>query len=216
MKIDYDTQWKTIITDLFDDFIEFYGDVNDGYFDTQLYDEPLHQINPYFSSFEDKGTYFLVADPAANGLRIESVDNDSGNGTLPIDNFEYESILDLPLNFNYGRRKVLESNGFNSNVIIDAPEFAEGEGFGSGTIFYLEVAGTLYNFRNFEVPTPNFTINGEATVNLRIVGKNESSFLNYDKDFTISVNDKVYIESYADSEERRVGKECRSRWSPYH
>ena len=27
------------------------------------------------------------------------------------------------------------------------------------------------------------------------------------------VNDELYI---ARSEERRVGKECRSRWSPYH
>ena len=26
----------------------------------------------------------------------------------------------------------------------------------------------------------------------------------------------VYCEIYSRSEERRVGKECRSRWSPYH
>ena len=29
-------------------------------------------------------------------------------------------------------------------------------------------------------------------------------------------NGKVGIETIARSEERRVGKECRSRWSPYH
>ena len=28
--------------------------------------------------------------------------------------------------------------------------------------------------------------------------------------------DGKYISAYARSEERRVGKECRSRWSPYH
>src|SRR3712207_9389018 len=27
---------------------------------------------------------------------------------------------------------------------------------------------------------------------------------------------KVYLEGQLRSEERRVGKECRSRWSPYH
>ena len=27
---------------------------------------------------------------------------------------------------------------------------------------------------------------------------------------------KAYIEVFRRSEERRVGKECRSRWSPYH
>ena len=26
----------------------------------------------------------------------------------------------------------------------------------------------------------------------------------------------AYVESFTRSEERRVGKECRSRWSPYH
>ena len=26
----------------------------------------------------------------------------------------------------------------------------------------------------------------------------------------------IFLESAARSEERRVGKECRSRWSPYH
>src|SRR3712207_9035404 len=32
-----------------------------------------------------------------------------------------------------------------------------------------------------------------------------------------TINNKTYtIQSNARSEERRVGKECRSRWSPYH
>ena len=30
------------------------------------------------------------------------------------------------------------------------------------------------------------------------------------------VNDKMYAQDWGRSEERRVGKECRSRWSPYH
>ena len=32
----------------------------------------------------------------------------------------------------------------------------------------------------------------------------------------LAVNGKVQTQSYTRSEERRVGKECRSRWSPYH
>ena len=28
--------------------------------------------------------------------------------------------------------------------------------------------------------------------------------------------DKILSDKWARSEERRVGKECRSRWSPYH
>ena len=37
-------------------------------------------------------------------------------------------------------------------------------------------------------------------------------------DETIKVMEDVYVDYINDirSEERRVGKECRSRWSPYH
>ena len=35
------------------------------------------------------------------------------------------------------------------------------------------------------------------------------------KDFNLDVADKEFI-IFVRSEERRVGKECRSRWSPYH
>ena len=36
--------------------------------------------------------------------------------------------------------------------------------------------------------------------------------------FGVAVMDSVMLGSFGDvrSEERRVGKECRSRWSPYH
>ena len=37
-----------------------------------------------------------------------------------------------------------------------------------------------------------------------------------DQSFWVSVNDlKAYANAFYRSEERRVGKECRSRWSPY-
>ena len=37
------------------------------------------------------------------------------------------------------------------------------------------------------------------------------------KDFQIGETNRAYEDNFAErSEERRVGKECRSRWSPYH
>ena len=36
------------------------------------------------------------------------------------------------------------------------------------------------------------------------------------KIFYKKIDEKIYNGSHARSEERRVGKECRSRWSPYH
>ena len=34
--------------------------------------------------------------------------------------------------------------------------------------------------------------------------------------YIYDTNNKAYLDFVARSEERRVGKECRSRWSPYH
>ena len=36
------------------------------------------------------------------------------------------------------------------------------------------------------------------------------------KDATARVACETLVTTYVRSEERRVGKECRSRWSPYH
>ena len=38
----------------------------------------------------------------------------------------------------------------------------------------------------------------------------------YEEDIVIGMEREELIATYARSEERRVGKECRSRWSPYH
>ena len=41
------------------DYIEFFGDKNDGSFDAQIYDTPNSQPNPYQSLFNDTAAYFL-------------------------------------------------------------------------------------------------------------------------------------------------------------
>ena len=38
----------------------------------------------------------------------------------------------------------------------------------------------------------------------------------YILDYSLNKEQRKYLESKGRSEERRVGKECRSRWSPYH
>src|SRR6266498_1889638 len=47
-----------------------------------------------------------------------------------------------------------------------------------------------------------------------------SKLQGFDKDSTLSIRRRILVEtiriSMSRSEERRVGKECRSRWSPYH
>ena len=54
-------------------------------------------------------------------------------------------------------------------------------------------------------------------MNIEEIKPGESSNVEYKVD--IPKNSTKYIKTvitFARSEERRVGKECRSRWSPYH
>ena len=58
-----------------------------------------------------------------------------------------------------------------------------------------------------------YKIYGEKLYSLNIIGYNEIiDYINA----KISLDEAVYQIKRSRSEERRVGKECRSRWSPYH
>ena len=49
-----------------------------------------------------------------------------------------------------------------------------------------------------------------------VVNSSENSESSEGNFIDIKILDKVSSKSNVRSEERRVGKECRSRWSPYH
>jgi hypothetical protein len=61
------------------DFIEFYGEKNDGSFDTKLYSDSLYQPAIEYSVANDTATYFLTYNPTSNGLRFTPV-NDNNYG----------------------------------------------------------------------------------------------------------------------------------------
>ena len=52
------------------------------------------------------------------------------------------------------------------------------------------------------------------------VSCSKSEKLNVNCTISVMIDGELYLDGYAytvqRSEERRVGKECRSRWSPYH
>src|SRR5437868_3361462 len=46
--------------------------------------------------------------------------------------------------------------------------------------------------------------------------KNVTLYKQGDVNFILNAEPESFAQAFARSEERRVGKECRSRWSPYH
>ena len=65
--------------------------------------------------------------------------------------------------------------------------------------------------------SPNLHARSLKTQKTRIIGLILPDISNpFFADIASSVNEIVYGQGHRRSEERRVGKECRSRWSPYH
>ncbi|MBL0102886.1 MAG: hypothetical protein IPP51_03480 [Bacteroidetes bacterium] len=65
------------------DFIEFYGQRNDGSFDTPMYADPTYQPAIEFSLFNDTSVYFLTYNPLANGSRITSDNTNNYSSYTP-------------------------------------------------------------------------------------------------------------------------------------
>ncbi|WP_147275657.1 hypothetical protein [Adhaeribacter pallidiroseus] len=63
------------------DYLEFYGERNDGKLDREIYKNPQHQSNPYFSLYTDTAAYFLTVSPST-GKRVPILNN-SANGLTP-------------------------------------------------------------------------------------------------------------------------------------
>jgi hypothetical protein len=67
------------------DYIEFWGEMNDGKPDKNLYRNPDYQLCEKFSLNTDTVTYFLTVNPAGGNLRYLSAPNNTSGNTLPAD-----------------------------------------------------------------------------------------------------------------------------------
>lgn len=109
---------------LANDYIEFYAEKNDGWFDSRLYKNADDQINTEYSLFNDTSTYFLTFNNSVNNKRI--VYDESSNYSsytaapwflcLSKDFYNSEYIDGMPLISN------------SSGTLFD-PEYVKGEGF---------------------------------------------------------------------------------------
>jgi hypothetical protein len=69
------------------DFIEFWGEMNDGKPDKTLYNNPDQQLDDKYSLFSDTATFFLTVNATGNNLRYTQTDNPVGTNTLPADDY---------------------------------------------------------------------------------------------------------------------------------
>lgn len=121
------------------DFIEFYGQGNDGSMDRELYLVPEFQPNIYKSLYTDTTSYFLTFDDKADKKRVLDVQNNI-SGSLPVkEKFYYHisKMYGLGTRFNAG-----ENPNQLLNYVFDS-EYDIGEGF-AGTNFLGPTGNILY------------------------------------------------------------------------
>ncbi len=174
------------------DYIEFFGQQNDGEFDTQLFADAGKQLQVEHSLFTDESTYFLISDNTGPFERYENETNDISNAPAAEDYFMYESILLNTNTFHFGEPYYVsgtfsyfstfdEGEGWVSSVVRDLTDFPPA-GTNTGIDFRLD---SEHLFEGADV---------DAQVTARVVGRNKSTGVINDKHLQIYVDDTQFAD----------------------
>lgn len=105
------------------DYIEFYGEPNDGTLDKELYPVANTQPHNYYSLFTDTAAYFLTFNTTVLGKRIQNFQA-AKTGLVPENYIIQESLGVYPEAFYQGRYIIAQ---------MSLSDYQEGEGFMGGT-----------------------------------------------------------------------------------
>jgi Peptidase family C25 len=109
------------------DYIEFWGEMNDGKPDLQLYKKPEFQLADRYSLETDTATYFLTVNSAGGNLRYSSATNPAAGSAIPDAYFIRK--IDL-----YYKNQINLGYGENAGSYVYSSSYDNGEGFTSNTI----------------------------------------------------------------------------------
>ncbi len=126
------------------DYIEFYGEHNDGWFDSLLYQPGTDQTNPYFSLFTDTAAYYLTWNTSMNNKRM-NIETDTQFGSYNADTYYYnEVIISDNQSYEYGYLGLSKKKD---------SYYTAGEGWLSSKFGYL-------GHRDYSISTPGAYTNG--------------------------------------------------------
>lgn len=111
------------------DYIEFWGLMNDGKPDKQLYRNPDYQLNDHWSLSTDSATYFLTINTTvANNLRLQNEANNITANNLPAEPYFMYTAG------NYFKNKVNDGYAVNVGAYLYSSSYDKGEGWSSADI----------------------------------------------------------------------------------
>lgn len=190
-------------------YIEFYGEKNDGSFDAPLYNTPSDQLNPYYSLYSDTSVYFLT-NGSSLGMRYDNINSNLVNLPLKESSFTKEDIISFNQTWNGGTKYSYAGRDFYKSFY----ETGEGWGFGETSQFnYNHTLNTSITNQTIEVEmnvnyigsvlhTPivringveqfNEMYNGQTTKTIRFTTQINSNTLN----ITLGGNGETYNIGY--------------------
>ncbi len=94
-------------------YIEFWGEMNDGKADAALYRQPEFQLNDKWSLETDTSVYFLTLNPTGNNLRLVPTANNVAGNTLQAEPYFMHTLG------NYFRTRVVVDTIINGQSVTD-------------------------------------------------------------------------------------------------
>ncbi len=135
------------------DYIEFWGLMNDGKPDKNLYRDPDYQLSDKFSLESDTASYYLTVNPVGGNLRyLQSPNNTAGN-VLPAETYFMRRVeQNYHYRINKGYAAVIGEYVFSSAYDI-------GEGWASNDIFpCCAITNVFSNLNVYTAGPPNSVI----------------------------------------------------------
>jgi len=142
------------------DYIEFWGEMNDGKPDKQLYRDPDYQLNDHWSLQTDTAFYFLTINTSGSNKRLVNTANNVAGNTLSPEPYFMHTLG------NYFRNRINSGNaapvGLINPAYVYSSAYDKGEGWTSGDIgSHLTLSPTPYTNMHVDStgPAPTFSIN---------------------------------------------------------
>lgn len=170
------------------DYIEFWGEMNDGASDNELYRNADYQLNDKWSLETDTVSYFLTINPAGNNLRLVPVANTLPSALTPEPFFIHTEGKYYKVKMNPGYAAVVGEYVYSSS-------YDQGEGWTSADIgtgaTLIENLSNLFPYTGAGAPDPMLKINlsgnalnprqFEVRVNSNLVATETMDFFDYKK-----------------------------------
>lgn len=110
------------------DYIEFYGQINDGSQDTKLYKVDSLQMNNKWSMYTDSAAYFLTVNTATTNKRYANPGNNVAANVLPAEPYFMYTLS------KYYKDALNAGYGVDLGELIHSSSYETAEGWGSNTL----------------------------------------------------------------------------------